>query len=73
MTVDVISQIALTGGRRTEMTSCMWTERRTEGSCLRLVDTRKRVESTHWAALVRDLRNGAKARRGTYVFPGRAR
>ncbi|WP_289297942.1 tyrosine-type recombinase/integrase [uncultured Reyranella sp.] len=71
MTVDIIRQIALTGCRRTEMIKLMWTEADTEGSCLRLVDS-KEGASTRPIGLpvVEYLEERRKDRKNTYVFPG---
>lgn len=71
MTVDIIRQIALTGCRRSEMISLMWTEADTEASCLRLQDS-KEGDSVRPVGLpvveyLEQRRNGAT---GTYVFPG---
>jgi integrase len=40
-TVEIIRQIALTGCRRSEMIGLMWIEADTDGSCLRLVDSKE--------------------------------
>ncbi|MBX9592652.1 MAG: integrase arm-type DNA-binding domain-containing protein, partial [Hyphomonadaceae bacterium] len=71
MTVDIIRQIALTGCRRTEMIKLMWTEADTEGSCLRLVDS-KEGESIRPIGLpvLEYLEERRKGQTNTYVFPG---
>lgn len=71
MTVEIIRQIALTGCRRSEMISLMWSEADTDASCLRLEDS-KEGESIRPVGLpvveyLEQRRNGAE---GTYVFPG---
>ena len=40
-TVDIIRQIALTGCRRSEIIGLKWTEADTDGSCLRLIDSKE--------------------------------
>jgi integrase len=71
MTVDIIRQIALTGCRRTEMIELMWTEADTEGSCLRLVDSKEgasvRPIGLPVVEYLEERRNGQA---NTYVFPG---
>ena len=42
-TVEIIRQIALTGCRRSEMIGLMWTEADTDGSCLRLIDSKEGI------------------------------
>ncbi|WP_334147176.1 tyrosine-type recombinase/integrase [Hyphomicrobium sp.] len=71
MTVDIIRQIALTGCRRSEMISLMWTEADTDASCLRLEDS-KEGESIRAIGLpvVEYLEERRKTAMGTYVFPG---
>lgn len=71
MTVDIIRQIALTGCRRSEMISLMWTEADTDGSCMRLEDS-KEGESIRpiGLAVVEYLEERRKTAMGTYVFPG---
>lgn len=71
MTVDMIRQIALTGCRRAEIIKLMWIEADTEGSCLRLVDS-KEGESIRAIGLpvVEYLEQRRKTAVGTYVFPG---
>ncbi|MEQ1954929.1 tyrosine-type recombinase/integrase [Mesorhizobium yinganensis] len=71
MTVDIIRQIALTGCRRSEMINLMWIEADTEGSCLRLVDS-KEGESIRAIGLpvVEYLEERRETAVGTYVFPG---
>ncbi|MBN8968069.1 MAG: tyrosine-type recombinase/integrase [Rhizobiales bacterium] len=72
MTVEIIRQIALTGCRRSEMISLMWSEADTEASCLRLADS-KEGESIRPIGLpvveyLEERRKGGAE--GTYVFPG---
>ncbi len=71
MTVDIIRQIALTGCRRSEMISLMWTEADMDGSCVRLADS-KEGESIRpiGLAVVEYLEARRKTASGTYVFPG---
>ncbi|MGY4197259.1 tyrosine-type recombinase/integrase [Bradyrhizobium sp. USDA 4520] len=71
MTVDIIRQIALTGCRRSEMISLMWSEADTDASCLRLEDS-KEGESIRPIGLpvVEYLEERRKGATGTYVFPG---
>ncbi len=71
MTVEIIRQIALTGCRRSEMISLMWSEADTEASCLRLEDS-KEGESIRPIGLpvVEYLEQRRKGAEGTYVFPG---
>lgn len=70
-TVEIIRQIALTGCRRSEMISLMWSEVDTEASCLRLEDS-KEGESIRPIGLlvVEYLEQRRKGAEGTYVFPG---
>jgi integrase len=70
-TVQIIRQIALTGCRRSEVIGLMWTEADTDGSCLRLVDS-KEGSSIRPIGLpvVEFLEERRKAASGTYVFPG---
>jgi integrase len=72
MTVEIIRQIALTGCRRSEMISLMWSEADTEASCLRLEDS-KEGESIRPIGLpvVEYLEQRRENAKGTYVFPGR--
>jgi integrase len=71
VTVDIIRQIALTGCRRTEMITLRWIEADTDGSCLRLIDS-KEGASTRPIGLpvVEYLENRKVNSVGTYVFPG---
>lgn len=71
MTVEIIRQIALTGCRRSEMISLMWSEADTEASCLRLEDS-KEGESIRPIGLpvVEYLEQRRENAKGTYVFPG---
>jgi integrase len=70
-TVQIIRQIAFTGCRRSEMIGLMWTEADTDGSCLRLVDS-KEGSSIRPIGLpvVEFLEERRKVATGTYVFPG---
>ena len=70
-TVEIIRQIALTGCRRSEMISLMWSEVDTEASCLRLEDS-KEGESIRPIGLlvVEYLEQRRKGAEGTYVFTG---
>ncbi|MBY0323454.1 MAG: integrase arm-type DNA-binding domain-containing protein, partial [Reyranella sp.] len=71
MTVDIIRQIALTGCRRTEMIKLMWTEADTEGSCLRLVDSKEGASIRPIGLpVVEYLEERRKGQTSTYVFPG---
>lgn len=71
MTVEIVRQIALTGCRRSEMISLMWSEADTEASCLRLEDS-KEGESIRPIGLpvVEYLEQRRENAKGTYVFPG---
>ena len=71
MTVDIIRQIALTGCRRSEMISLMWREADTDGSCMRLEDS-KEGESIRpiGLAVVEYLEERRETATGTFVFPG---
>ena len=70
-TVEIIRQIALTGCRRSEMIGLMWTEADTDGSCLRLIDS-KEGASVRPVGLpvVEFLETRREAASGSYVFPG---
>ncbi|MBI2716199.1 MAG: integrase arm-type DNA-binding domain-containing protein [Rhizobiales bacterium] len=71
MTVDIVRQIALTGCRRTEMIKLMWTEADTEGSCLRLVDSKEGASIRPIGLpVVEYLEERRKGQTNTYVFPG---
>ena len=71
MTVDIIRQIALTGCRRTEMIKLMWTEADTEGSCLRLIDSKEGASIRPIGLpVVEYLEERRKDQTNTYVFPG---
>jgi integrase len=70
-TVDIIRQITLTGCRRTEMIKLMWTEADTEGSCLRLVDSKEGASIRPIGLpVVEYLEERRKDPTNTYVFPG---
>jgi integrase len=70
-TVEIIRQIALTGCRRSEMIGLKWIEADTDGSCLRLIDS-KEGASVRPVGLpvVEFLETRRKVASGTYVFPG---
>ena len=71
MTVDIIRQIALTGCRRTEMIELMWSEADTDGSCLRLIDSKEGASIRPIGLpVVEYLEERRKTQMGTYVFPG---
>jgi len=71
ITVDIIRQIALTGCRRTEMIKLMWTEADTEGSCLRLADSKEGASIRPIGLpVVEYLEERRKDQKNTYVFPG---
>jgi integrase len=71
ITVDIIRQIALTGCRRTEMIKLMWTEADTEGSCLRLVDSKEGASIRPIGLpVVEFLEERRKDQANIYVFPG---
>lgn len=73
MTVDIIRQIALTGCRRAEMIKLMWTEADTEGSCLRLVDSKEGASIRPIGLpVVEYLEQRRKGQTNAYVFPGQA-
>lgn len=71
LTVDIIRQIALTGCRRSEMVSLIWSEIDTDASCIRLANS-KEGESIRPIGLpvVEYLEERRKIARSTYVFPG---
>jgi integrase len=70
-TVEIIRQIALTGCRRSEVIGLKWIEADTEGSCLRLIDS-KEGTSVRPVGLpvVEFLEAKREVASGTYVFPG---
>lgn len=71
MTVDIIRQIALTGCRRSEIIGLMWSEADTDGSCLRLENSKEGVSVRPVGLpVVEYLEKRRKGARGTYVFPG---
>ncbi|MFG7488828.1 tyrosine-type recombinase/integrase [Methylorubrum rhodesianum] len=71
MTVDIIRQIALTGCRRSEIIGLMWSEADTDGSCLRLEDSKEGVSVRPVGLpVVEYLEERCKGATGTYVFPG---
>ncbi len=73
ITVGIIRQLALTGCRRSEITSLRWDDVDTENSCLRLSES-KEGESTRPIGLpvVEFLEKHRLMRTGTFVFPGSA-
>lgn len=71
MTAEIIRQIALTGCRRSEMISLMWTESDTDASCLRLEDSKEGASIRPIGLpVVEYLEERRKIATGTYVFPG---
>ena len=71
MTVDIIRQIALTGCRRSEIIGLMWSETDTDGSCLRLENSKEGVSVRPVGLpVVEYLEERRKGATGTYVFPG---
>lgn len=71
MTVEIIRQIALTGCRRNEMIKLMWTEADTDGSCLRMAETKEGASVRPIGLPVLEyLENRRLEATGTYVFPG---
>jgi integrase len=71
MTADIIRQIALTGCRRSEMIGLMWTEADTDGSCLRLIDSKEGTSIRPIGIPVVEFLEGRRETVfGTYVFPG---
>lgn len=70
-TVEIIRQIALTGCRRSEMIGLMWTEADTDGSCLRLIDSKEGTSVRPIGLpVVEFLEARRKTASGSYVFPG---
>ena len=70
-TVEIIRQVALTGCRRSEMIGLMWTEADTDGSCLRLIDSKEGTSVRPIGLpVVEFLEERRKTAAGTYVFPG---
>jgi integrase len=71
MTVDIIRQIALTGCRRSEIIGLMWSEADTDGSCLRLENSKEGVSVRPVGLpVVEYLEERRKGAKSTYVFPG---
>ncbi|MBS7701439.1 MULTISPECIES: site-specific integrase [unclassified Chelatococcus] len=71
VTVDIIRQIALTGCRRSEIIGLMWSEADTDGSCLRLKDSKEGVSIRPVGLpVVEFLEERRKSTTGTYVFSG---
>lgn len=71
MTVDIIRQIALTGCRRSEMITLMWTEADTGSSCLRLIDSKEGASIRPIGLpVVEYLEDRRMHKTGTFVFPG---
>jgi integrase len=70
-TIEIVRQIAMTGCRRSEVIGLTWSEVDTEGSCLRLADS-KEGASVRPVGLpvVEFLEARRKTRTGNYVFPG---
>lgn len=70
-TVEIIRQIALTGCRRSEMIGLMWTEADTDGSCLRLIDSKEgTLVRPVGLPVVEFLEARRETASGSYVFPG---
>jgi integrase len=70
-TVKIIRQIALTGCRRSEMIGLMWTEADTDGSCLRLIDSKEGTSVRPIGLpVVEFLEARQEKASGSYVFPG---
>lgn len=71
MTVEIIRQIALTGCRRSEMINLKWAEVDTDGSCLRLADSKEGASIRPIGLpVVEYLEARREEPTGTYVFPG---
>ncbi len=71
MTVEIIRQIALTGCRRSEMINLKWTEADTDGSCLRLADSKEGASIRPIGLpVVEYLEARREEPTGTYVFSG---
>jgi integrase len=70
--VEIIRQLALTGCRRSEIVKLKWPEADTDGSCLRLADS-KEGPSVRPVGLpvVERLEKRRRSKQGDYVFPGR--
>jgi hypothetical protein len=70
-TVEIIRQIALTGCRRSEMIGLLWTEADTDGSCLRLINSKEGTSIRPIGIpVVEFLEARRRKRTGSYVFPG---
>lgn len=70
-TVNIIRQIAFTGCRRSEIIGLAWREVDTEGSCLRLADSKEGVSvRAVGLPVIEFLEAHGKGKIGTYVFPG---
>lgn len=70
-TVEIIRQIALTGCRRSEIITLEWKEVDTDGSCLRLVDSKEGASIRPIGLpVVEYLEARQKKETSTYVFPG---
>ena len=71
MTIEIIRQIALSGCRRSEIITLLWSEVDTECSCLRLADS-KEGESIRPVGLpvVEFMEARREERTSAYVFPG---
>lgn len=71
MTVEIIRQIALTGCRRSEVINLKWAEVDTDGSCLRLADSKEGASIRPIGLpVVEYLEARREEPTGTYVFPG---
>ncbi|SDH01194.1 tyrosine-type recombinase/integrase [Pelagibacterium luteolum] len=71
MTTEIIRQIALTGCRRSEMISLMWSEVDTDASCLRLTDSKEGASTRPIGLPVIEYLEAQKDQAtGAYVFPG---
>lgn len=70
-TVEIIRQIALTGCRRSEIITLMWSEVDTEGSCLRLADSKEGMSIRPVGLPVVEFMEARREQKtSTYVFPG---
>jgi len=71
MHAEILGLIALTGCRRGEIVNLKWSEVDLEGSCLRLIDSKKGSSVRPVGHPVVEYLERERARRtGTYVFPG---
>lgn len=70
-TVEIIRQIALTGCRRSEIITLMWSEVDTDTSCLRLVKSKEGASIRPVGLpVIEYLEARRQERTGSYVFPG---